>query len=93
MSKMCDSDLSEDLSQMRRRDIPDGMISQVDPAVSPGMENHRQLAAVQDLAHPSIHFRTVTMCGAPFASGAAIVVPAVVYAPEGVVAQFPAFFA
>jgi len=69
------------------------MISQVDPAVSPGMENHRQLAAVQGLVHPSIHFRIVTMCGASLASGAVIVVPAVVYTSEGVVAQFPAFFA
>ena len=56
MSEMCDSDLFEDMPQMRRRDIHNGMISQVDPAVSPGMENHRQLAAVQDLAHPSVHF-------------------------------------
>jgi len=78
---------------MRRRDLPDGMISQIDPAISFGMKDYSHSAAVQDLVHPSIHFLTVTMCGASFASGTAIVVPAVVYAPEGVVAQFSAFFA
>ena len=56
MSEMRDSDLFEDMPQMRRRDIHDGMISQVDPAISSGMKDYSHSAAVQDLAHPSVHF-------------------------------------